>query len=434
MVFRGQISVPLRYESPSPLNLTLPVVVVNRNASKTPIVFLGPGNGGGNLPSDFGFVPTYFPENPLIFVGYRGVESDPTPPDSDISALARLETSALSDVLLTKIAKATESAFTLSDFWIAQRSKDVEKALSELGIEFVHLLGIGESGSRIAHYFASSNPKRVVRMSLLNAGVPVPHRDTPVRLLAVYRALCRRDPTCPYPHVKWVPEDAPTRVLTIFTIGREKLAFSAYHQLQNPSTAVSAIDTLQAITDGASMGFLALSGFQGPELMKINWPDYVMHSCAKPRDASIPVLPAVQQICEKLHEIVDTYPAKLEVPVLLVNGELEIPRARTVLSYFQNESLIPSIVDQIVLNATASKYELLREDVLRAVLGYLNNGETEFVLDPPPPIVWKVNRSITKSLKWAMTGGLATSLIGTAFIYWRATKSDAAKPTKRHIE
>jgi pimeloyl-ACP methyl ester carboxylesterase len=416
------------------LNLTLPVVVVNRNVSKTPIVFLGPGNGGGNLPSNFEFVATYFPENPVIFVGYRGVESDRSVPDSDLSALSRLETSALSDSLLAKIAKATEREFTLSDFWIPRRSKDIEKALSELGIEFVHLIGVGESGSRIAHYFASTNPKRVVRMSLLNAGVPVPHLDTPTRLLAVYRSICRRDPTCPYPHVKWVPKDAPTRVLTMFTISGEKLGFAAYHQLQNPSTAVAAIDTLQAITDRSSMGLLALSGFQGPELMKINWQDFVMHSCAIPRDASIPVLPAVQEICGKLHEIRDEYPAKLEVPLLLVNGELEIPRANTVLSYFQNESLIPSIVDQIVLNATASKYELLRADVLQAVLGFLNNGETEFALNPPPRIVWKVSRTITKSLKWAMTGGLAISLLGTGLVYWRATKMEKAQSKKRRTE
>jgi hypothetical protein len=269
-------------------------------------------------------------------------------------------------------------------------------------------------------------------MVLMNAGVPVVHQDTPVRLLAVYRMMCRRDPSCPYPHVKWVPDDAPSRVYGIFTVGREKLAFSAYHQLQNPGTAVGAIDTLQSITDQSSIGFLALSAFQGPEFMGLNWADVTMHACARPHDVAIPVLPGIQKICGRLHEIVDEYPNKLQIPLLLVNGELEIPRANTVLSYFQNESDIPSLIDQIVLGGTAAKYELLRKDVLQAVLGFLNNGDTDFVLDAAVPIVWKVGRSFTKTLKFTMLAGLAVSALATAIVYWLYTK-ESAKPKKKSM-
>jgi hypothetical protein len=41
----------------------------------------------------------------------------------------------------------------------------------------------------------------------------LPHQDTRVRLLAVYRAVCRRDPACPYSHAKLV-----SSALSVFNI------------------------------------------------------------------------------------------------------------------------------------------------------------------------------------------------------------------------
>jgi hypothetical protein len=76
---RAEVSVPLNWDGPAAVNLTLPVVLANRNASKPPIVFLGPGNGAGNLPHTFSFVSQSFPDNPVLFVGYRGVDSTPSP-------------------------------------------------------------------------------------------------------------------------------------------------------------------------------------------------------------------------------------------------------------------------------------------------------------------------------------------------------------------
>jgi pimeloyl-ACP methyl ester carboxylesterase len=433
---RAEVSVPLKWDGMSSLNLTLPIVITNRNASKSPIVFLGPGNGAGNLPHTFSFASQSFPDNPVIFVGYRGVDSNPAPSDNDVISVSRLQSSEFTDSLLSKIANRTELGFTLSDFWIPQRSKDIEFVLSELGFESVHLLGIGESGSRVAHYFASSNPRSVVRMCLLNAGVPAQHNDTVVRLLAVYRTICRRDPNCPYHNIKWIPDEVPARVFTIFNVGREKLAFSAAHQLGNPAGVAQILHTLQAITDGSPMGLLALSSFSGPETMRLRWTDLVMHVCARPRDVAITSMPAMELICDKLAPISDIYPGPLENPLLIVSGELEIPRPRTVLQYFRNCSVMPTIVDQIVLNATAAKFELLRPDVLTAVLSFLNDGNTTFELSPPEPIVWKAKWPITVGLKWAMISGLVFSAIGTLFIYWKSSKGEAAptKPARRKAD
>jgi hypothetical protein len=63
-----------------------------------------------------------------------------------------------------------------------------------------------------------------------------------------------------------------------------------------------------------------------------NWFDYTLHLCANPRDTLVPVSPAIQRICEGLYETKDECLEKLEIPILLMNGELEIPRARMILS------------------------------------------------------------------------------------------------------
>ena len=48
-VEKALVTVPLRYNDETSINLTLPVVFANRNGTKTPIVFMGPGNGAGNV-------------------------------------------------------------------------------------------------------------------------------------------------------------------------------------------------------------------------------------------------------------------------------------------------------------------------------------------------------------------------------------------------
>ena len=425
---RAEVVVPLRYDQESRMNLTIPVVVTNRNASKTPIVFLGPGNGAGNLPLRFDFVRDSFTENPLIFVGYRGVESKPQLPDAHVSILAKASSSDITQKKLAKIVEKIEKEYHLNDFWIPQRARDVEFVLTEMGIEYAHLIGIGEDGSRIAHYLAALKPKMIVRMVLFNPSVPVPHNDLPIRLLAVYRMLCKKDPECPYKQIKWIPADSPNRVYGIFNVHQEKLEFSAMRQLRSPETAPAALDFLQSMTDGSGVGFLALSGFSGPETMNLNWADVAMHVCARPRDNSMSVLPAFELLCDKIHPIVDDYPGAIDAPILIISGELEIPRANTALSYFKNMSSIPTLVDQIILNATASRYELLRPDVLKGTLSYLNDGVLDFDLIPPPKIQWTTRFPMTKILKFSLLAGVAISVLGTVFMYWQSLKAEKKHP------
>jgi hypothetical protein len=88
------------------------------------------------------------------------------------------------------------------------------------------------------------------------------------------------------------------------------------------------------------MGFLVLSISQETKLIKMNWLDYTMHPCANPPDASIPILQVIQRTCDGPDETENEHPEKVEIPRFLVNGELETPRAKRILSYFQNASLI----------------------------------------------------------------------------------------------
>lgn len=424
LIEKSEVVVPLRYDDNPVMNLTLPVVLVNRKAPGNPIVFLGPGNGAGNMPVRFDFVKDNFTDNPMLFIGYRGVESNPSLSDTHISILAKSPSTDISDKKLTKIIENIENTYNLNDFWIPQRARDIEYVLKDMGIEFAHLLGIGEDGSRIAHYLAAMNPKLIVRVVLFNPSVPAPHKDFPIRLLAVYRMLCKRDPDCPYKEIKWIPKDSPKRVYGVFNIHQEKLEFSAMRQLRNPDTAPAALDFLQSITDGSGIGFLALSGFSGPEMMNVNWADVALHVCAQPRDNSISVLPAFEMICDKIQPIHDVYPGKIDAPLLLVNGELEIPRANTALEYFKNSSSVPTLVDQIVLNGTASRYELLRSDVLKGVVLFLNEGKLEFDLIPPAKIQWTSRFPMTKLLKWTLIIGVGISLIGSLYVYWQSVKAE----------
>ena len=431
---RGTIDVPLDYDhNKNGISLKIPVVISNFQAKNSPILFFGPGNGMGNLPDDFDFSHNSFNDNPIIFIGYRGVDSDPSPSDSEFKSLTRIESKTLDDKLLTKIVNNTQKEFMLSDFWYVNRAKDAISFVKEEKIEYFHILGLGEDGSRIAHYISAKEPKRVLRIAMVAPSVSVPHNDTSVRLLAVIRHKCRQDPSCPFNNVKWLPKDIPDNVYHIFNVQHEKIEFSISHQLRNPRAIPNALDTLQSITDGSSMGYVATSGFSSSEMMNIKWFDFAMHICAKPTDNSLYSMPSIDKICDYLPELKYEIPGKIDQPLLIVSGEFDLPRPKTVFDFYRNMSSIPTIVDQIILNMTSSRFELLRPDVLRTILSYLNDGNTTFSIDPPQTFVWTTNFPATKMLKWVMGSGIVVSGLATIFIFFKSSKEELfpKKPTKK---
>lgn len=460
-VKRGILEVPLRYEGYSPINLTLPVVFANYNASMTPILFFGPGNGNGNIPDNFDFVDTNFPDNPVIFIGYRGIDSDPSPKDKEFKKLTRVELKNVNDRFLSKVINKTleNEKFQLSDFWITKRAQDVLHFIESEreAFNYFHIISVGEDGSRIGHQVAAtlgnrnnSDSKKIVRMVMAGASVlswPVPHNDTTTRLLAVIRSRCRRNNTCPYKNVKWIPplDQIPKHPYGVFNIQRDIIEFSISNQLRIPSMIPSALDVLQSITDGSSMGYIALSGFSGPESMSLKWFDVALHICAKPFDKSLYYLPSFQLICPYLppieyfgfhnqsntdSELTKSIDAntKITQPILIIAGEFDLPRPKTVIDYYTKISAIPSLVDHIILNLTSSRFELLRPDVLTAVMNYLNYGNTTFVIDPPqlPFNAWKTKLSSTKMVKFTIFSGITISVVAAAFVYYKSGKDDLA--------
>ncbi|KAH0794253.1 alpha/beta hydrolase [Histomonas meleagridis] len=429
----GSFIVPLRYSSESLLNLTIPVVMTNANSKGIPIVFLGPGNGVGNMLKDFNFANTSFPVNPLFFIGYRGVDSDIVPQDGKIKSLISIESNTVKDSLLSKIINSVINSenFHLSDFGLTQRSKDIIKFIKDENIEFFHIISVGEDGSRIGHFLSSQIPQNVVRSVFINPSVPIPHNDTTVRLLAIYRRICRKDPTCPYPQIKWLPTTFPKNIFNVFTVNPERIRFNLEQQLRNPSTAPNAFEALQSITDGSKFGYLSLSSLTGPEMLDLKWSDILLHSCTVPRDSSLYFLPSIEKLCENL-TVKEELPGKIESPLLIISGELDLPRPKTTIEYYKNNSLMPSLVDQIYLEKASSRFEMLRPDVLKAILSFLNEGKTEFQLNEPEKIVWKNTIGMTSILKWGMGIGFVFSLGSVAIVYYLSKKGEKGDRKKKN--
>lgn len=468
-VKHGKFVVPLRYNEYSPINLTLPIVYANFNATKSPILFFGPGNGYGNIPEDFNFVQTSFPDNPMIFLGYRGVESDPSPIDKHFKSLTRVEIKNIDDRLLQKIMNKTfqSEQFLLNDFWITQRAQDALKFLDEEKplMEFFHIIAIGEDGSRIAHQIAANlsnrktlngidESKRLIRIVMAGASVlswPIPHSDTTTKLLAVIKSRCKRDPSCPYKNVHWIPppENIPKHAYWVFNVHNERIEYSVANQLRVPSMIPSALDILQSITDGSPLGYVAVSGFSGPESSSVKWTDAVLHACATPFDKSLVPLPSITKICPYIKPIHyfgysedvtvnSTYPdyMKMTQPMLIITGEFDLPRSKTVLNYYRNVSYIPSLIDHISLNLTSSRFELLRDDVLKAVINYLNDGNTTFEIAKAvlPFKQWKTQFRMTTLLKWMLGSGFAITIIASIYVWKKSEKEERSGKRRNNPE
>lgn len=446
-VKRGILTVPLRYDEFSPINLSLPVVIANYNATMMPILFFGPGNGNGNIPDTFDFVDSNFPDNPMVFIGYRGIESDPSPNDKEFKLLTRVELKNVNDRFLTKVINKTLKGqqYQLTDFWLTQRAQDVLYFIKseQKMFNYFHIIAVGEDGSRIAHQVSAtlgnendSDSKKIVRIVMVGASVlswPVPHNDTTIRLLAVIRSRCRRNHTCPYKNVKWIPplDKIPKHPYGVFNVQRDKIEFSISHQLRIPTSIPNALDVLQSITDGSSMGYIALSGFSGPESMSLKWFDVALHVCAKPFDKSLYYLPSFELMCPYLPSIEyfgyhDNSNSKITQPMLIITGEFDLPRPKTVIDFYTTMSSIPSLIDHINLNLTSSRFDLLRPDVLNAVLNYLNYGNTTFEIDPAqlPFTNWKTKMSSTKLVKFTIFSGVGISVITAIYVYYKSSKDD----------
>jgi len=417
-------NVSLDYSRDESTKITIPVVRVLSNSSNIPIIFLGPGYGYGNIPKGFMVFRESFPNNSFYFIGYRGVESDISPPDNHIKPLSTMKLEDIDEKLLQKMANRTLKGINLNNFWIPSRAQDIIRFIDHENIPYINLLSIGEYGSHIAHELMSQIANRIKRTVFVSPVVANPHNDTSERLLGIFRRVCKKDSLCPYKYTRWLPDIIPTRVMGVFNINPSRTRFVTSMQIRSPSTYKTALESLMAITNGSPFGYMALTGSPGPEMMKLKWIDMAMLVCSTPSDNSLLFPDNLKLICPYLPQFHTNRPTKFETPILIISGDFDLPRPRTQLMFYKNNSLMPTIVDQIFLNLSFSRYELGRSDVSSAISSYLNDGNTVFDINQTQKIEWKSAFPVVNSIKYILLSGVVISLVIGFFIFRKSAKEE----------
>lgn len=413
-VENSEFNVPLQYWNESSEKLKLKVVRSINENSKMPIFIVGPGIGRSNIVKDFDNLLKNYPNTSFYMVGYRGIDSEPKIEDGDVKSLTTLAEEKITDKILDRIQTKTLSKYNLSDYWIPQRAQDLILFMKIENIKKAHLFSIGETGSLITHQLLSDYPEYFDRIVIVSSSVPSPvHNETTPRLLGTYRRLCREDPAnCPYHNIRWLPPQIPSSVMYAFKVSRERVIFATEHQLRNPSTAPMAFDVLQALTDNSKMGYLTFNTMPGAEMMNYKWIDVAMHICAKPADNSFYAPVQLRHICKFIPDLSTEFKNQFTNPILLIIGELDLPRQPYVLGFYKNNSLNPNDVDYIFLNKSNSKYEFGRPDVTAEVISYLNTGKFNVEnINQTQKIIWKNSFSATSMMKWIFGASILSTVL-----------------------
>ena len=420
---KASMILPLDYSNSSSENLSLPIHKVNKQGTKTPIVFLGPGFGMTNLPSKYNFIKNAINETTVYFLGYRGIDSNIKLPHKQIKDITLLGNESITKKMINRISTEFQK-INLSHFWFSVRADDLYSLIMEESIYNINILAVGEIGSRIAHQFASKYPQKVNRIVLAAPSVPIAHNDTTLRLLAIYRILCRKNLTCKYGNVQWLPEEIPKSAYAVFKVSPETVRYSAEVQLRNPSSISSVLEFLQSVTDGSKLGYMALTNLINTNFGVHNWGDVVLYICSKDHDPSIVFPKNILKICPLINSnneinittFSDKIDEKISQPVLLIDGELDLPRPNTVYNYYITHHQIPTLVDQIIVNKTVVKYDLMRPDIIKAITDYFDIGLFNISDIQEGIIIWKNSFSFLSSMKWTFIIGTIISLLFSIYV------------------
>ena len=415
----GKFTVPLEYWREPTQNLTLKVSRSIKKSNSIPVFILGPGMGRTNIAKSYDSFSEYFPDTSFYMVGYRGVDSDPSFSNNDIKSLVSISEAKIDDDLISRIANKTLGRMNISEFWVPQRARDVIEFMKSEGISKANILAVGETGSLVCHQLLSDYPLFFDKTVIVGSSVPSDaHTETSVRLLGTYRRLCRKDPAnCPYQNIRWLPENIPDKVLLAFKVSKERVRYAIEQQLRVPSTAPVAFDILQSITDNSKMGYMAFNTIPGPEVLSYKWIDVAMHMCSEPFDKSFFAPSGIKHICPRYPKFSTTFKNKFTNPILLIIGELDLPREKYVLEFYRNNSVSPSLIDHVFLNKSSSLYEFGREDVSKLINEYFVTGKADSPIDQNVTIIWKSGVSLTSMMKWiiGVTGVSTVVLCGVMF-------------------
>ena len=137
----------------------------------------------------------------------------------------------IKNITYEEIAQKTEKEVSLRNFVMKERVNDIILFMNENNMNLVNIIGVGYEGSRIGHYLSNQLKERIQRICFVNPSVSTSHKDSIIKLVAVYRSVCKKSPNCPYRNVRWLPKDIPKSFLGIFKLGQERLEFSASYQI-----------------------------------------------------------------------------------------------------------------------------------------------------------------------------------------------------------
>lgn len=430
----GVFHTSLEYGNDSSKKIAIDAIKSVNNYSKIPTFILGPGNGRTNIVTEFKVFNEYIKNTTFYMLGYRGIDSDIKLEDSDIKTLATISESKITDKLLQTIANRTFSKVNVSNFWTPSRALDIVNFMKEEKIQMANVISIGETGSLICHQLLSDYHEYFNRFVIIGSSVPsLVHNETTPRLLGTYRRLCREDPAnCPYQNIRWLPYDIPSSVLYAFKVSRERVIFATEHQLRNPKAAATAFDLLQTITDNSKMSYITFNTLPGPELLTYRWLDVAMHLCSTPQDRSFFAPLGLKHVCNYMPQLSNEFNHKFNSPILLVVGELDLPRVQYVSGFYKNNSINSENVEVIFLNKSNSKYDFGRPDIATEISRFLHTGLVNISnINQTQQIVWKDSFSATTFTKWIIGISVFTTLAISAFVMRNGGKEDLSERKER---
>ena len=401
----GTFDVPLKYNSDSSETISIKVKRFKSRDLNIPVFVLTNGNGESNI--DRINVTEYtssFVDTNFYFVGYRGIDSNVTLPSKEINKFVMSLPNKINTAKLEKAVNKSLSGIDILDFTNERRARDVIELMEQEGISKAHLLAVGATGSLIAQQILSDFPEHIQRTVIVQSSAPSEDNEEDFKkLFDSYMKLCNAE-NCPYKGVKWLPEEVPKAAVRFLPLDPVKTIWVTNHELRNPDSARGILDILTSINESiTNIGYNAFKSVPGPNLHNYNWFDMALHTCMNPGDKSFLAPPGLKEVCQFLPEIKFEIKNNFTTPIMLLQGELDLPREKAVSSFYsrhishENQT---KLLTKILIKKTSSMYSLKRKDVADGIEGFLTRGEKWFDIKKYE-IVWEPDFSTAKMLKYA---------------------------------
>ena len=406
----ADIDVPIQYWNSSSEKISLKVKRIKTRDLNVPVVVLTNGLGKSNVELNLTKYTTLFKDTNFYFVGYRGTDSNVTFERRAISKIVFNRKDKISEKDLIKAAEKSEKTMNISDYWIPQRARDVIEFMDQEGIKQVNILAVGSTGSLIAQQLMSDFPEKLIRVAIVNSAVASnDNHESVLTLFEKYKRLCAAESNevCPYKDIEFLPEKLPERVLLTNTVKEGAIRWITDIQLREPEKIQFIFDNVYQVSKGSSIAINSIQSTPNIDMTHYNWIDVAMHICADPTDSSFLAPIGLDGICQYIPRQKLEIKNNFTTPLLLVDGELDLPSERMVVSFYNNHTSPENqkLITRAYLPKSSSQYELTRIDVASAIEMFLSRGAKKFNIRRDVKIVWKTLFSVTKVMKYAYVVG-----------------------------